>query len=449
MASLQHVTDGGRDAWRVRVYLNGHRKTIGLGAVSSTQAQEAAEHLDELIHCNARSKRPPKDTRRWLEEIGNELHARIATLGLAEPRAIRELPETILAYCRHYIKSREDWKKPENYRQAVDKLERFLGRDILFSSLTKGEAERFHRWMITDIKLSPNTAGQNIKRLRQLVKAAMDDHLTDENPFTAVKISLTSDKSKNRFITYETALALLDACPDQEWRTLFALCRFGGLRNPSETLALRWSDINWERGRFKIHASKTKRYGKGERVAPLFPELRTELDALFALVQPGLEVPADSYVIQSYRDTETNLRKALNRVADAAGVEQWPKPFMALRASRRTELEREGFKNHVLNEWFGHSGAVAETHYLSVTEDDFEAASGTTVIPSVVPSGRDQRSSPARRTQKNPGKTGALMAGGVSGGGQEYTRQDSNLQPSVPKTDALSNCATGACMLLK
>ena len=27
----------------------------------------------------------------------------------------------------------------------------------------------------------------------------------------------------------------------------------------------------------------------------------------------------------------------------------------------------------------------------------------------------------------------------------EYARQDSNLQPSVPKTDALSNCATGAC----
>jgi hypothetical protein len=26
----------------------------------------------------------------------------------------------------------------------------------------------------------------------------------------------------------------------------------------------------------------------------------------------------------------------------------------------------------------------------------------------------------------------------------KYARQDSNLQPSVPKTDALSNCATGA-----
>ena len=60
---------------------------------------------------------------------------------------------------------------------------------------------------------------------------------------------------------------------------------------------------------------------------------------------------------------------------------------MALRASRRTELERSGkFANHVLNDWFGHSGAIAETHYLQTTEDDFGLAVrsvGTLVGPSV------------------------------------------------------------------
>jgi hypothetical protein len=29
---------------------------------------------------------------------------------------------------------------------------------------------------------------------------------------------------------------------------------------------------------------------------------------------------------------------------------------------------------------------------------------------------------------------------------KKYARQDSNLQPSVPKTDALSSCATGAAL---
>jgi hypothetical protein len=49
---------------------------------------------------------------------------------------------------------------------------------------------------------------------------------------------------------------------------------------------------------------------------------------------------------------------------------------MPLRASYGTELQRlkrGGVRNYVLNEWFGHSGAIAEEHYLLVTEGDYAA----------------------------------------------------------------------------
>ncbi len=226
---------------------------------------------------------------------------------------------------RAYIVSRSDWKKPENYKQAVDHLEKFIRRDVALTGLTKGDVDRWHRWMVFDNKLSPNTAGQNVKRCRQMMRSALDDGLIESNPFVGVKIDLSSDQTKNRFIDGESALAILASCPDQEWRTIFALARFGGLRCPSELLALRWSDIVWDRGRFKVRSSKTARYGKGERVVPLFPELLAELQSLYDLVEPGVSVPLDAYVIQTYRSTETNLRKALNRIADNAGVPQWPK----------------------------------------------------------------------------------------------------------------------------
>ena len=164
-----------------------------------------------------------------------------------------------------------------------------------------------------------------------------------------------------------------------------------------------------------MRSSKTARYGKGERVVPLFPELLAELQALYDLVLPGISVPLDSYVIQTYRSTETNLRKALHKIADNAGVEKWPKPFMALRASRRTELERSGqFANHVLNDWFGHSGAIAETHYLQTTEDDFGVAVSS-VGPFVGPS--EGNPEPPREVgkQKNPGNSRVLMADNGSG----------------------------------
>jgi integrase len=47
-----------------------------------------------------------------------------------------------------------------------------------------------------------------------------------------------------RFVTREEAHAVMDACPDAEWRLLFALSRFGGLRCPSEHIALRWADVD-------------------------------------------------------------------------------------------------------------------------------------------------------------------------------------------------------------
>jgi integrase len=373
-------------------------------------------------------------TSRWLDGLPLEIHDRLSAIGLCEPRKRSEMPRTIIAYMRAYIAGRTDWKKSCNHKQSVDHLETFLGRDAPLTALTKGDAERFHRWMMsTEAKspnLSANTAGQHIKRCRQMMRAASDDQLIDSNPFVGVKIDLRSDKSKNVFVDTATATAVLDACPDQEWRTLFALARFGGLRCPSEVLGVRWSDINWERNRFTVRSPKTERQGKAQRVVPLFPELHQELDALHAIVAPGIKSHADGFVITKYRDTETNLRTTLGRIISKAGVTPWSKPFILLRASRRTELERSGrHANHVLNDWFGHTGAIAETHYLQVTEADFVDA----VVPFVAPSHGKTKPHGTIAQQKNPGKTGALMA--ASGGlmGREYTRQDSNLQPSVPK----------------
>ena len=220
-------------------------------------------------------------------------------------------------------------------------------------------------------KLSPNTAGQHVKRCRQMMRQALHDGLIEANPFAGNKIDLSSDPSKQHFVSATDTRAILDACPDQEWTVIVALARYGGLRCPSEVLALRWSDIAWDRDRFVVTAPKTERYvGKGERVVPLFPNLRVELEALQSLLEAG----CSDYVITRYRCSESNLRTTFNKIVKRAGLAVFPKPFMNLRSSARTEKENEGVKNHVLNAWFGHSAAIADKHYLQVTESDFANA---------------------------------------------------------------------------
>jgi integrase len=432
MAGLEKATKDGRDSWKLRIYLNGRREKIGLGGIEESSAQDAKAHVEHLVEM-ARKQRPPDPkTTRWLDLQSAELHGRLAELGLVEPRSIQEHPRTVIKYMRAYIRSRTDWKKSVNHKQSVDHLEKYLGRDVALRAFNKGEAERFHRWMTNEQGLSPNTAGQHIKRCRQMMRSALNDKLIEENPFQDVKIVLRSDKSKNRFIDGPSALALLEACPDQEWRVIFALARFGGLRCPSELLALRWSDVNWDRNRFKVHSSKTKKAGKGERIVPLFPELRQELDLLWQLVQPGVLIASNSHVIQSYRCTEVNLRKTMHKIADIAGIERWPKPFIALRASRRTELERSRrHANHVLNDWFGHTEKVADEFYLQVTEDDFDDAirsGGLLGGPSLGEQGPPREI--AKR--KNPAKSRVPVASDAPLGTYQYTHLDSNQKPSVP-----------------
>src|SRR5262249_42048182 len=145
--------------------------------------------------------------------------------------------------------------------------------------------------------------------------------------------------------------------------------RYGGLRCPSEHIALKWADVDWERSRFRVRSPKTANHADGgERWVPMFPELRLHLEEAFELAVPGA-----MHVITRYRDTNKNLRTQMHRIIRNAGLTPWPRTFHNLRASRQTELAGT-FPLHVVCAWIGNKRAVAAEHYLQVTDADFERA---------------------------------------------------------------------------
>ena len=82
------------------------------------------------------------------------------------------------------------------------------------------------------------------------------------------------------------------ACPNAKWRLLVGLARYGGLRVPSEVVALRWGDIDWDKGTFTVTSSKTEHHeGKGERMVPLFPELLPLLQEAFDMAEEPVAQP--------------------------------------------------------------------------------------------------------------------------------------------------------------
>lgn len=70
-----------------------------------------------------------------------------------------------------------------------------------------------------------------------------------------------------------------------------------GLRVPSESLLLKWSDIDWEHGWFMVTSPKTEHLeGQASRKVPIFPELLAYLQDTFELAEGRSD-----YCITRYR----------------------------------------------------------------------------------------------------------------------------------------------------
>lgn len=169
----------------------------------------------------------------------------------------------------------------------------------------------------------------------------------------------------------ESIAKVMDAAPDAEWRLLIALSRFGGLRVPSEALALRWSDVDWEHNRLTVRSPKTEHHeGKGERIIPLFPEIREHLLGVFESAPVGSD-----NVISRYREG-ANLNPHFRRIIKRAGLIPWDRTWHNLRASRQIELAAS-FPLHTVCAWIGNTKAIAAGHYLQVTDADWTRATAS------------------------------------------------------------------------
>ena len=258
--------------------------------------------------------------------------------------------------------------KAKPWRSRTPYLLSFFAADLPLRDITPGGAEDFRMHLIGEGK-AENTVRRAIGRARQFFTAAIRRGLINANPFEGLSAAMRTNHDRFHFISREDAKKVIDACPDAQWRLIFTLARFGGLRCPSEVLALTWADVNWEHGRIRVPSPKTEHHdGGASRIIPLFPELRLNLLEVFEEAEPGTE-----HVITRYRDIGTNLRTHMHRIIRKAGLEPWPKTFQNLRRTRETELV-EQFPMHVVCKWIGNSQPVAAKHYLQLTDEHFAQA---------------------------------------------------------------------------
>ena len=284
-----------------------------------------------------------------------------------------------------YIERQGKSRKPATvavWKQVVANLKECMPAGIKINQITAGHAKEFHE-KLKARGMATTTIHKRIQFARQFMHDAVDWKIIDENPFSKVRTQRSTVKV-NEFVPREVVDKLMKKA-NPVWKVILALSRYGGLRTPSETLSLRWDDIDWEMNRMSIPEPKVEHHeGRGIRSCPIFPELRPILDEAFEIFGDKSEYVVAAPQYRAAANTamgwkNSNLRTEMTRLLRRAGVSSWPRLFHSMRASRQTELQRE-FPLHVVCSWLGNSPRIAQQSYLLVTEDDFAKAAGVAKV---------------------------------------------------------------------
>ena len=323
-----------------------------------------------------------RDDARWLSESPT-IREKLERLNLISSGkiAVDRKSMTMEEFLDDYIERQGKSRKPATvavWKQVVANLKEFMPAGIKINQITAGHAKEFHE-KLKARGMATTTIHKRIQFARQFMHDAVDWKIIDENPFSKVRTQRSTVKV-NEFVPREVVDKLMKKA-NPVWQVILGLSRYGGLRTPSETLSLRWEDIDWEMNRMSIPEPKVEHHeGRGIRSCPIFPELRSILDEAFEIFGDKSEYVVAAPQYRAAANTamgwkNSNLRTEMTRLLRRAGVSGWPRLFHSMRASRQTELQRE-FPLHVVCSWLGNSPRIAQQSYLLVTEDDFARAAG-------------------------------------------------------------------------
>jgi integrase len=368
MASIGKDTGGRKRI--LFVAQDGSRKTVRLGKCSQKQAEAAKIKIEALVAAQFNGSLDD-EVSRWLVALPDNMHKRLVAVGLVKPRATN--PDAAGAgvslgrFLDEYTQSRVDVKPGTRltYGRTRQYLLGYFHADKRPSEISEGDADAW-RLHLLGRGLAISTVNRACGMARQFFRAAVRRKLIGANPFTDLESSVKGNKAREFFVSREDTEKIIATCPDIEWKLIFALARYGGLRTPSETLLLRWGDVLWDEGKLFVRSPKTEHHPGGEsRYVPLFPELKSLLLEALEDAEPGAE-----FIIVKHRKPGANLRTQLLRIMARAGVKPWPRLFQNLRATRQTELA-EHWPEHIVCGWIGNSQVVAREHYLMARDEDF------------------------------------------------------------------------------
>ena len=295
MASLYKTVGKRGTTWTIEFFdSDKNRKRIRLGKVAKRQGESIKARVETLVAARITGTAPDDDTSRWLVEQDQAMREKLAAVGLIDgPKR-----STLGPFLDDYIAKRKALVdagklKPRtvrNEQRVRDSLVTYFGPNKSLRGLNEGDASDFRDWLLTsgskrvkrggpgdtDQKpkgLSEPTVQKQCAVASRFLNDACRREIILRNPFESVPKANLATKHR-AFISELDAQKVLAELPDTQWKLLFGLARWAGLRVGSEVRQLTWADVDWEQQRILIRSPKTERdEGRDTRSIPMFPEL--------------------------------------------------------------------------------------------------------------------------------------------------------------------------------
>jgi len=327
MASL--IRRGGKRNARLEVsyYLpNGDRGTVRLGRIPYEVGQQITMRVERLLAARRLNVEPDAETVAWLRGLDSKVHERIAAKGLVKPREAEPGRQGIGEFTRRILDTKRRKKKARTcdlYERSRRYLLEFFAERTALEDIRPDRAAEWQEFLHRK-GMSEATVRSHTRDAKMYFNAAVDAELIHRNPFAKLPSGSVASK-RDVYVTPQEAILVLQACPSDQWRALFGLARYAGLRLPSETHILEFGHIDWHTHRMNVYAPKTD----STRQVPIEPRLQRLLLAVFVNAGAG-----QKRVIRLPRN---NLHRRFRRIVKAAGLTPWAAPFQSLRQSCETE----------------------------------------------------------------------------------------------------------------
>jgi integrase len=276
------------------------------------------------------------------------------------------------------------------YTTTVSSFLQFLDAEAEKRDLEWLQPSTINDWLNSLMKqVTPNTAGNHLKRLSQAFSEAVKFRYLKENPCSPISAPTESHKPEKEVFTTGQVEALLRIA-EKEWQGVILLGFYCGLRL-GDAVSLRWKDVDLNTNWISITPEKTRRLEKMVRI-PIHPDLHEYLMSLDgsddpeAFVHPVLAekmVPGKSGLSLSFSKivTRSGIKSRLLRPQKSTEAltrrhKVRSLTFHSLRHTATSRLANEGVPDDVRMKLVGHSDKAVHAKYSHHDERALREAIG-------------------------------------------------------------------------